>query len=315
VLSTGGRSFTYDSENRLAGMNGGAAGSQVAIQYDGWGNRVAETANGTTTRYLVDDLNPTGYAQVVEELVNGAVTRRYAYGFQRISETQLANNAWTPSFYGYDGGGSVRQLTNPAGAVTDTYSYDAFGNLLSSTGTTPNHYLYRDEQYDQALDLYYLRARHYNPTTGRFMGRDAADGDLETPASLHKYAYASGNPVNQIDPSGSDAVADYGSVTLNISLSRAVITGLQVTAAAIACADLWIGTKAYAESVAGPLGHVVTFPCGAIAIRNPAPPAIAPPLVYPVIAGTAPGPDGECGPGEELHHMLPQASSHRSHDT
>jgi len=41
-------------------------GNTVTIIYDGDGNRVVKTANGVTTRYLVDDLNPTGYAQVVE---------------------------------------------------------------------------------------------------------------------------------------------------------------------------------------------------------------------------------------------------------
>jgi hypothetical protein len=47
----------------------------VSVVYDGDGNRVSETAGGTTTKYLVDTLNPTGYSQVVDELVSGAVTR------------------------------------------------------------------------------------------------------------------------------------------------------------------------------------------------------------------------------------------------
>ena len=81
---------------------------------------------------------------------------------------QIINSTWTASFYGYDGGGSVRQLTNASGAVTDTYAYDAFGNKISSTGTTPNEFLYRGEQYDSDLGLYYLRARYDNPLTGRF---------------------------------------------------------------------------------------------------------------------------------------------------
>jgi YD repeat-containing protein len=46
---------------------------------------------------------------------------------------------------GYDGMGAVRQLTNPAGVITDKYDYDAFGNLINSTGTTPNNYRYRAE--------------------------------------------------------------------------------------------------------------------------------------------------------------------------
>ena len=56
VTETGGKTFAYDSQNELVSMNGGA----VSLVYDGDGNRVEETANGTTTRYLVDDLNPTG---------------------------------------------------------------------------------------------------------------------------------------------------------------------------------------------------------------------------------------------------------------
>ena len=54
-------------------------------------------------------------------------------------------------------------LTNSAGTVTDEYEYDAYGNSFTVSGTTPNNYLYRGEQYDSDLGLYYLRARYYNP--------------------------------------------------------------------------------------------------------------------------------------------------------
>jgi len=87
----------------------------VTIVYDGDGNRASETVGGATTKYLVDTLNPTGLPQVLDETVNGAVTRTYAYGLQRISENQLNGSTWTPSFYGYDGHGNLRFLTNSAG--------------------------------------------------------------------------------------------------------------------------------------------------------------------------------------------------------
>jgi RHS repeat-associated protein len=205
ALTMSGKSFVYDSENHLTSMNSG----QVQLIYDGDGNRVAKIVGGVTTQYLVDDLNPTGLPQVVEEVVNGAVTRQYTYGLQRISENQIIANLWTPSFYEYDGGGSVRQLTNSAGQVTDKYEYDAFGHSFTLSGTTPNNYLYRGEQFDSDLGLYYLRARYYNPATGRFTSRDPYEPKIQgpdrtpiDPRELHKYLYTGGDPINWIDPRG-----------------------------------------------------------------------------------------------------------------
>jgi len=119
-----------------------------------------------TTYYLVDDLNPTGYPQVVDELTGGVVTRQYTYGLQRISQNQEISSAWTPSFYGYDGGGSVRQLTNASGAVADTYGYDAYGNHWTVEGTTPNNMLYRGEEWDPDLSLVYKGKHAIRRNTG-----------------------------------------------------------------------------------------------------------------------------------------------------
>ncbi len=181
----------------------------VSIIYDGDGNRVSETVGGTTTKYLVDTLSPTGLPQVLDETVNGSVTRTYAYGRQRISENQLVGSTWTPSFYGYDGHGNVRFLMNTAGAATDTYQYDAFGLPITSSGTTANNYLYSGEQFDTSASLYYLRARYYRMPTGRFLTMDPYQGTILDPASLHKYVYTRNNPANRIDPDGTDSFEDY----------------------------------------------------------------------------------------------------------
>jgi len=118
------------------------------------------------------------------------------------------SGAPTTSFYQYDGRGTVRMLTNSAGAVTDTYEYDAFGNLIASTGSTPNVYLYRGERYEAHLGLYYLRARWYNPVTGRFMTRDPKPGRIGIPRTLHAYLYASADGVNRIDPRGKEDLVE-----------------------------------------------------------------------------------------------------------
>ena len=212
-------------------------GKVVTMVYDAFGNRVAKTVNGVTIQYLVeDDVNPTDLPQVVEELVNGVVTRQYTYGLQRISENPspavTGNSAWTPSFYGYDGGGSVRQLINSAGAVTDEYEYDAYGNSFTKQGTTPNNYLYRAEQFDSDLGLYYLRARYYNPQTGRFLSRDPKEfkplKSWNKPVDsrkMHKYLYTGADPVNLVDPRGEGPIIEW---ILALSLAAGPVMGEEV---------------------------------------------------------------------------------------
>jgi len=92
--------------------------------------------------------------------------------------------------------------------VTDSYTYDAYGTLTASTGTTENNYLYAGEQFDKGLNQYYLRDRYYGTDIGRFTQRDRFEGDLNNPLSLNKYGYTHGNPVNGTDPSGQFLVSE-----------------------------------------------------------------------------------------------------------
>jgi len=265
VTASGSKSFAYNSQNQLVSINSDA----VTMVYDGDGNRIAKTVSGVTTHYLVDDLNPTGYAQVFEELTGSAVSRQYTYGLQRISQRQVISSTWTPSFYVYDGGGSVRKLTDTSGAVTDTYDFDAFGNKINSTGTTPNVYLFRGEQFDSDIGLYYLRARYYNPATGRFMSRDPFDGFPSIPFSLHKYSYGAANPVYWRDPSGRDlfeyaiqqskalpatvylntfaCAASIGFAAVSSELDAWAVTGIASAAYGCVSSFIWPGGAFYLE--------------------------------------------------------------------
>ena len=94
---------------------------------------------------------------------------------------------------------------------------------ITTTGTTPNNFLYSGEQYDGPLGLYYLRARYFNPATGRFETMDPGKEsccairasqveNIFDPATLHKYAYTANNPVNRVDPSGRGFIEDWAGV-------------------------------------------------------------------------------------------------------
>ncbi|HEX7152060.1 MAG TPA: RHS repeat-associated core domain-containing protein [Thermoanaerobaculia bacterium] len=223
-----GVTYAYDFEDRIRSANGAA----VRFVYDGDGNRVAKTADGVTTRYLVDDLSPTGYSQVVEELVAGSVQRVYTYGHTLISQRQQRNGGWDVSFYGHDAHGNVRFLTAAGGTVTDTYAYDAFGIVTSSTGTTPNDYLFSGQQYDRDLGLYFKRARYYSQDRGRFMTMDPMPGRRNDPLTLHRYMFGHADPVNRIDPCGTTAAIEYGGISNQIAIRNIVATravGMAVT--------------------------------------------------------------------------------------
>jgi RHS repeat-associated protein len=221
-----GNSYGHDFENRLTSTG------NIQIIYDGDGNRISKTVNGLTTKFLVDTNNLTGYAQVVEELQNGSVTKQYTYGNDLISQRQVTNGN-TVNFYGYDGHRSVRNLTDVSGSLTDTYSYDAFGNLLERNGTTGNNYLYAGEQFDSDLGLYYNRARYLNVSTGRFLSQDNYEGSQFEPKSLHKYLYASNNPTNRVDPSGYFSIAEQ-SIAININGILSTMSNIRAVAAVVA---------------------------------------------------------------------------------
>ena len=205
--------YNWDFDHRLAGesVTQGSTTQQIKNQYDADGNRVSQTVNGQKTLYLIDKNVPV--AQLVEQYTPGGVIQAsYVFGNQIISERQ--NGA--TSYYHVDGLGSVRALTNASGVVTDRYVYDAFGRMLSQTGTTANPFLFAGQQSDGSSGLYYMRARYYDPAAGRFYGQDPVGATLQYPVSLDRYLYAGDNPVDRIDPSGQQY--DLGSVLAAVNI-------------------------------------------------------------------------------------------------
>jgi len=183
------------------------------------------------------------------------VTRTYAYGLNRVSENQLVTNTWTSSFYGYDGHGNVRYLSNTAGSVTDSYDYDAFGMPIRTSGTTPNAFLYSGERSDSSIGLYDLRARYYNQATGRFWARDPVEGSRSLPLTSNPYLYAWDEPVDRADPTGLDAAVE------TVELDKfAVARGLAATVilAALVCTYNAEGSGVNAVTQPDVLGGVQT---------------------------------------------------------
>ena len=193
TVGTTSTDFVYDFDDRLTSITAG--GSTTSFTYDGLGRRVSRTAAGATTDFFYDDNRITTEKQA-------AVTAHYTYGGRELISSDDGTNF---EYNMHDSFGSSRQVTDAAETVIATYLFDAFGNLLTQTGTAVNPYKfasiwrYRD---DGDAGLLLLGTRYYDPDVGRFVTADTWLGDVLDPQSLNRYVYVVNNPVNLVDPSG-----------------------------------------------------------------------------------------------------------------
>ncbi|MCB8919469.1 MAG: hypothetical protein H6666_16245 [Ardenticatenaceae bacterium] len=197
----GTTTYTYDSRNLL--LSAATPTALIEYGYDPLGLRTFQRSAGTETRYLYDINAPV--PQLLEERNSSdALLNSYVLGHGHLSTSQAGSRA----YYHFDAHRSTRQLSNNSQTITDSYTYDAFGRLLSHSGSSSNPLLYAGEQYDSAAGLYFLRARYYNPNQGRFTGRDPFFGLPTNSQTLNPYLYALNNPVQLTDPTGHFSAAE-----------------------------------------------------------------------------------------------------------
>jgi RHS repeat-associated protein len=156
------------------------------------GRRIAKSFGDVVNWYVYD-----GNAIIAAYNSSGTVTARYAHGLN-IDEPLAVQRRSVTSYYHADGLGSIVALTNAAGSIVQTYSYDSFGNITPSGGIN-QPFTYTAREYDYETGLYYYRARYYDPKAGRFITKDPisfAGGDVNL------YGYVRNNPINRLDPLG-----------------------------------------------------------------------------------------------------------------
>lgn len=190
--STGDVTFhQYDRWNRLIKTTVGD--KTVDYTYNGEGLRVAKTVNGETTGYLYE------YDKVVLEVDGeGNEKAHNVYGTNLL----MRNDDGQTLYYMYNGHGDVTALLGTDGAIAAAYYYDAFGNILESTGPVNSPFKYAGYQHDEETGYYYLMSRYYDPVTARFITEDTYRGDPNDPLSLNLYTYCHNEPIMYVDPTG-----------------------------------------------------------------------------------------------------------------
>ncbi len=187
--------YSYDAANRLKRVVRGT--DTAAYEYDGDGNKVTEILGSDTYRFLIDVATPLPVV-LTEHGPTQDVT--YVWGAALVSQSALG----AKSFYHYDGFGSVVLMTDSLGNQNAVYAYDAWGAPEGSgnAATIPNRFRFTGEEADDLTGLYYLRARWYDPTVGRFVSKDPAAGSTWNPQTLNSFVYVLNNPIVSVDPLG-----------------------------------------------------------------------------------------------------------------
>jgi RHS repeat-associated protein len=204
----GNTTITYNTIADTYGYNNWDELSQFATggiayqyQYDPEGLRAKKESTSGTVRYHLDNNGRV----IAESDASDQITAQNIWGHKALA--RKVNGAYY--YYIYNGHGDVVQVLDVNGIVVNSYSYDEWGNITSKTETIENPIRYAGEYYDEESGLYYLRARYYDPTTGRFISEDSNEGNVTNPLSLNLYTYCTNNPIIYVDPSGNESVGTW----------------------------------------------------------------------------------------------------------
>jgi RHS repeat-associated protein len=194
----GADTFAWDLADRLVSATVG--GATETYTWAGDGRRLSASSGGATTNFLWDQAF--GLPQLaLERDGSGSLLRSYRYGLDLLSQTAGSSTAW----YHHDGLGSVSDLTDATGASSAWSEFYPFGEtrLAGSGSGAPavQPFSLTGEQLDAVTGMYHLRARQYDPATGRFLSIDPVPTAPTDPA-ITAYAYVSNRPTVQVDPSG-----------------------------------------------------------------------------------------------------------------
>ena len=198
-ITTGGRTsaYRYDADGIRTYKKVGS----VAHEYRTLNGKVVyeKIGSGSTAKIMIFSYDAQGRPFAVKYSTNnGGSYITYFYALNQQGDVVKIFRS-LPS---RDSNGNLNGLTE---AVYATYTYDAWGNILSQSGSmaSTNPLRYRGYYYDSETGFYYLQSRYYDPATRRFINADVySSTDSSDAVSCNMFAYCGNNPTSRSDETG-----------------------------------------------------------------------------------------------------------------
>ena len=260
-----GWGMSWQGGRQLASMQ--KDGTALSFSYNDAGLRTEKTVNGSTRRYIWNS------SQLMADVgAADAFYFHYSSGGELIGYTYKTAEAETECILVKNQQGDVERVISADGTVLAAYTYDAWGNVLTSEGSlaTSNPIRYRGYYFDTETSLYYVSSRYYDPEIGRFINSDDIDylGADGSPLSYNLFAYCMNNPVNRFDVNGNWSMPNWlkvtvGAVALAGAIALTVATGGGAAAVAVGVAKV-VGSVVLSTAVSAGAGYLNNGKQGAI---------------------------------------------------
>ena len=170
---------------------------EISYAYNGDGQRVSKTVNGTTTEYIYNGDILAGQKTGDDILVFMYDNNGDPFGF-------ICNG--TEYYYIKNAQNDVTAIASADGTIIANYYYDSWGKLTEITGDTEiaelNPIRYRSYYYDSETEWYYLNTRYYSPELCRFINADEYVYTGQDVVSCNMFVYCSNDPINKLDLGG-----------------------------------------------------------------------------------------------------------------
>jgi RHS repeat-associated protein len=216
-----GRSYTFDTWNRLVAVNGTDGALIKAYAYDGTGRRIQEVVLDGSHNPVTTDLYFSSSWQVLEEYVGGQRTESNVYSpvyvnaiIARDKDTDGNGSLDQKVYFGQDANFNTTLMVSATGGTLGHFVYQAYGEKEKTDGnwsvqgsdTLGVKNTYQGGREDLATGLINFQRRDYNPRTYTWNSADP----LGNPDGPSRYGFVANNPINRVDPTGRYSIESDG---------------------------------------------------------------------------------------------------------